>query len=510
MSKLVLGIEFGSTNIKAILSDEKGKILADGFYLWENDLINGYFSYPMDKVLKGMQICYKNLLSNYGKKIQHLDAIGISAMMHGYLAFDKDYNQLAEFRTWRNTKTEQASKILTEKLKFHMPQRWSSVFYYQAVLNKEDNVKDVEHLFTLSSYIHYLLTGKDVIGIGDASGMFPIKHNDYDEKKLQTYNRLLKENGIDKDLKNLLPKVLLAGEDAGTLTEDGAKLLDPSGNLQPGCVLCPPEGDMQTGMVCTNSIVKKRASVSSGTSANMTIVLEKDLENYYDKIDVITTPIGNQVALIHSNNCTSEINKWVDLFAEVIQLSGGSVDKGDLFIKLFNKSKESDDNCGKLIGYNFQAGEPLADTSNGVPLLLRESDGKLNLANFMQVQIYSAIATISLGLNVLQNEDITIDSVIAHGGFYKTKEIGQIATSALLKAPVTVMESSAEGGPYGIALLALYMLEKDKKLESFLDEIFKTCKQTTKMASKKDIDKINRFMRKYNQYLNVEQKACEE
>lgn len=509
MSKLILGIEFGSTNIKAVLIDEKGNIISDGSYLWENDLTNGYFSYPLDKVIKGMQICYKDLLNNYGKSITNLDAIGISAMMHGYLAFDKDFNQLAEFRTWRNTKTEQASKILSEKLKFHMPQRWSSVFYYQAILNKESHVNDVSHLFTLSSYVHYLLTGENVIGVGDASGMFPIDKNDYDEEKLKIYNSLLKKANINKDLKNLLPKVLLAGEDAGTLTKEGALLIDPTGNLQAGAKLCPPEGDMQTGMVCTNSILPKRASVSSGTSGNMTIVLEHHLKYYYDKIDVITTPSAHQVALIHSNNCTSEINKWVDLFSEVLDIADVKMSKADLFVKLFNKSKESDEECGSITSYNFQAGEPLANTSIGVPLLLRKADGKLNLANFMQTQIYSALATLSLGLKILDNEDIIIDSVIAHGGFYKTKDIGQIATSALLKAPVTVMESASEGGPYGIALLALYLFNKDEKLEDFLESNFSTCKKVTKMASKSEIKKLDNFMKNYMQYLEVEQNASE-
>lgn len=502
MSKLILGIEFGSTIIKSILIDENGKILSDGSFTYENQIINDYFSYPLELIIKGMQISYKRLVDNYGKKITSLDAIGISAMMHGYLAFDKNYKQLVEFRTWRNTKTKVASDILTKKLKFHMPQRWSSVFYYQAVLNKEKHVDKVAHLFTLASYITYLLSGKNIIGIGDASGMFPIKNNDYDSDKIMIYNSMLKDQNVKLNIRDLLPNILKVG-DSVTLTKQGAALLDPELNLKEGALICPPEGDMQTGMICTNSILERRASISCGTSANMTIVLEKNLKNYYDKIDVINTPNGRQVALIHTNNCTSEINKWVNLFDEVIKLTNSSITKEELFTKLFNKSLESDNDIGNLTYYNFLSGEPLINTSLGSPVLIQKENSKLNLSNFMQSQIYSAIATISLGLEILKNEDIKIESVIAHGGFYKTKGVAQIATSALLKAPVTVFESASEGGAYGIALLALYIFNKNYELQDFLNLIFDSCKQTTLMASQDEINKYNKYLSNFKKHIDA-------
>lgn len=507
MSKLILGLEFGSTNIKAVLIDEKANVLSTSSYLWENKIINGYFSYELKDCIKGMQTCYLKLVKNYGKTIEKLDVIGISSMMHGYLAFDKDFNQLVEFRTWRNTKTEKAAKILSEKLAFNMPERWSSVFYYDAVINNEKDVNNVEHLFTLSSYIHYLLTGNNVIGIGEASGMFPVKNNDYDMDRINTFNSLLNEKNIDKNLYDLLPKVLVAGENAGYLTKEGAKLLDVSGSLKEGALFCPPEGDMPTGMVCTNSIKERRASVSLGTSANMTLVLEKDLKKYYDKIDVISTPSGKQVALIHTNNCTSEINKWVDLFYEVMNLSGKTIEKSELFTLLFKKAMESDDLVGGLVGYNFLAGEPLLDLTSGIPLILRENNGNLNLANFMQMQIYSALASILVGLDILKEENAKIDSVIGHGGFFKTKDVGQIVTSALLNVPVTTFNNASEGGSYGIALLALYCMNNKQTLEDFLDEIFKNNESTTLMANENEVNKAKNYMNNYIKYLKIEKEA---
>lgn len=502
MSKLILGVELGSTRIKSVLIDGRGKTLASGAFEWENEYVDGHWSYSLESVKTGLQASYKMLEANYGKPIESLDAIGISGMMHGYLAFDEDWNLLEPFRTWRDTTTAQAAEILSEKLKFNMPQRWSATHYYQAVLNKEKTVEKVAHLQTLSGYVHYLLTGKNVIGANDASGMFPIKDGDWDSDRAEIFNKL-----VPADIQSLLPKVLIAGEYAGTLTEEGAKYLDSAGTLKSGAVCCPPEGDMGTGMICTNAIKIASAQVSCGTSANMSVVLEQPLKNYYKQIDIISTPDGRPAALIHTNNCTSEINEWVGLFSEVLSLCGINIARNKLIEKLFEISSKSDKDTGKLVGYNFLAGEPLADTKVGAPLVLRDCDGKLNLANFMQMQIYSAIATISLGTDILQGERVKISSVTAHGGFYKTDKIGQIATSAALNAPVTIKNTAGEGGAYGIALLAAYALDKKGTLQEFLDDIFNGDESVTLMADKEEIEKYREFFKNYKKYLACEQLA---
>ncbi len=504
MSKLILGIELGSTRIKSVLINEDGKVLATGAYQWENELVNGHWSYSLENVKIGIQTSYKELLNNFGYKIEKLDAIGISAMMHGYLAFDENWNLLEPFRTWRDTTTSEAQDILTKELKFNFPQRWSATHYYQAVLNKEKTVKDVKHLQTLAGYVHFLLTGKNVLGADDASGMFPILGRSWDKERVKKYNEL-----VSCDIEKLLPTILLAGENAGTLTESGAKYLDPSGNLKPGALFCPPEGDMGTGMVATNSVTPRTANVSSGTAANMTIVLEKPLMNYYKEIDIVATPDGHPAALVHTNNCTTEINEWVNLFDEVLDLFGKKVDKNELYTKLFNKSLESDEDVGKLVGYNYLAGEPIAHTNSGAPLIVRPQDGKLNLANFMQMQIYSAISTLSLGMDILKDEDVKIDSVTGHGGFYKTDKIGQIATSAVLNAPVTIMSNASEGGAWGIALLARYLFHADKSLSDYLKDTFKNSESNTLMASDEDKKKCDEFLRNYRKYLKTEQTASE-
>lgn len=502
--KKILGIELGSTRIKAVLCDELGKVLSQGSYEWKNSLVDGLWSYSLDEAQKGLRISYKQLADSYGKPITKLDAIGISAMMHGYLAFDRNDRLLAPFRTWRNTNTEKAAKELSELFHFNVPMRWSVSQYYQSYLDKLNHVKDIVYLTTLAGYVHYKLTGKLVLGADDASGMFPLCGNDYDGAMLEKFNAVI---GID--FKKLLPKVLLAGENAGTLTKDGALFLDPTGTLKEGAILCPPEGDMGTGMICTNSVAPKTGNVSSGTAANMTVILERPLKNYYREIDVIATPDGKPAALIHTNNCTSEINEWVNLFAEVAELCGAKTDKGELFVKLFNKSLESDEETGGLTGYNYLAGETLADTVNGAPMVLRSPDGKLNLANFMQMQIYSAISALSLGLDILEKEDVKIDSVTAHGGFYKTDFIGQNATSAVLNAPVTVMENAGEGGAWGIALLAGYTLNNDLSLPEYLNKIFTGTKKKTVTADEKEKAKCKNFLERYKKHLKTEKLASE-
>ena len=504
MSQRILGIELGSTRIKSVLMDEHAKVIAQGSFEWKNSLVDGLWSYSLDEAEKGLQASYAELVKNYGKPIANLDAIGVSAMMHGYLAFDDKDNLLAPFRTWRNTNTGEAAEKLSQLFKFNVPMRWSVSQYYQSFLDGLDHVKDVAFLTTLAGYVHYKLTGKKVLGADDASGMFPLNGSDYDKTMLKKFNAL-----IGKDFKQLLPTVLLAGQNAGTLTEQGARYIDPTGTLQAGAILCPPEGDMGTGMIATHSVAPRTANVSSGTAANMTVILEKPLKKYYREIDIIATPDGYPAALIHTNNCTTEINEWVSLFAELAELCGAEISKGDLFTKLFNKSLDSDQDVGNLVGYNFLAGEPLANTTYGAPLVVRSSDGKLNLANFMQMQIYSAIAALSLGMDILEQENVKIDSVTAHGGFYKTDFVGQNATSAVLNAPVTVMDNAGEGGAWGIALLAGYALNNSMSLSEYLNKIFADAKQNTVMASEEEKAKCNRFLDRYKKYLQAERIASE-
>lgn len=505
--KKILGIELGSTRIKSVLVDETGKPIASGVYEWENRLINGFWSYDLDEVIRGLQLSYGDLLKSFGSPIEELDAIGISAMMHGYLAFDEKDRLLTPFRTWRNTTTSEAADVLTSLFGFNIPQRWSVAHFYQAVLNGEEHVSNVKHLTTLAGYVHFLLTGRRVLGIGDASGMFPIKDKAYNKEFLSRFNHLLTEKNVNIDFASLLPEILVAGEDAGTLTENGARLLDVTGTLRPGALLCPPEGDAGTGMVATDSIVPGTANVSAGTSSFLMAVLEKTLDHCFKEIDMVTTPCGDPVAMVHVNNCTNEINAWVNLFDEVIRLSGGSISKGELFQRLFEKSAESDKDCGMLTGFNFLSGEPVAQVEDGRLMFLREPDGKLSLANFMQTQIYSAVASLSLGMDKLYEEGVRLKSVCGHGGFFKTESIGSLAMSAALDSPVTVMQTSGEGGAWGIALLALYRLNSAMTLSQFLDGIFHSCTKTTVMADEKQKRKFDDFMKRYKRYLSLERES---
>ncbi len=499
MSERILGIELGSTRIKSVLIDETGKVLSTGAFQWENHLVDGHWSYTLEEVKLGLQASYKEMAKNYGEALTKLDAIGISGMMHGYLAFDENWHLLVPFRTWRDTTTEQASEILTRELKFNFPQRWSSTHYFQAILNKESSVSKVAHLQTLAGYVHYLLTGKNVLGPNDASGMFPLSNRSYDQEKLERYSEV-----AGADISKLLPEVLLAGEYAGSLTKNGALFLDPTGVLQEGCPLCPPEGDMGTGMIATNSVLPRTANISAGTAGNITVILERPLKSYYKEIDVVFTPDGHRAAMVHVNNCTSEINEWVSVFDEVLRLFNIDVTKDELFKNLFEKSKESDGEIGKLVSYNYLAGEPLAGTSRGAPMVVRPASGNLNLANFMQAQIYSVLAALALGKDILKKENVQIDRITAHGGFYKTKGIGQIATSAIFDAPVTVMATAGEGGAWGIALLARYLLHKEEDLPSYLEKTFASCERTTLIAGPNDKAKWEKFFENYKAFLPAE------
>ena len=507
--KKILGIEFGSTRIKSVLIDENATVIAQGSFEWENKLENGFWTYDLKDVISGMQASYKSLCDNLGQAIQTLDGIGISAMMHGYLAFDKNDRLLVPFRTWRNTTTSQAADELTRELGFNMPQRWSASHFYQAALNGEEHVDKVTFLTTLAGYVHWVLTGEKVLGIGDAAGMFPISNGTYDKEMLEKYNALLKRNGVTVDMEALLPKALLAGQDAGRLTEAGARLLDPSGALRAGAPLCPPEGDAGTGMVATNAVKVRTGNVSAGTSAFAMVVLEKPLSKVNSSIDVVATPAGMPVAMVHANNFTSEINAWANLFEEVIALAGASMRKGELFDRLYEKSAESDENVGGLVGYNFLSGEPIVDMETGIPLIARMPNGKLTLANFMQLQLYSALGAMSIGMEILAEENVQIEDICGHGGFFKTPFIGANAMSAALNAPITVMKNAGEGGAWGVAILALFATTSGKALEEFLDELFASAEKETVIANEAEKKKFASFMQAYKKGLQVEKKATE-
>lgn len=508
MSKC-LGIELGSTRIKTVLIDECANVLAQGNYEWENSLVDGMWSYSLHEVEKGLQASYSKMLADYGKPIKHLDAIGISAMMHGYLAFDKHDNLLVPFRTWRNTNTAQAAEELSRLFHFNIPMRWSVAHFYQAVLNGEQHVKDIAYLTTLAGYVHYRLSGDKVIGVGDASGMFPVDNGNYNADKLAKFDALLRSHGHARKFGDILPKILLAGDNAGTLTTEGARLLDKSGTLQAGAILCPPEGDAATGMVATNSILPRTANISAGTSAFLMVVMEKPLDTPHKEIDVVTTPTSEQVAMVHVNNFTNEINAWASVFAEAISLIGVKCDKNELYTKLFECSCQSDKDIGKLVGYNFLSGEPIAEIENGRPLFARMSDGRLTLANFMQMQIYSALSALAMGVEILQAEKVGIDSICGHGGFFKTEFVGHNAMSAAVGAPVTVYHNAGEGGAWGMAILALYLLNKHMPLADFLQNLFANASKTTVTATAQEKQKFAKWLQRYKQGMVVEKTASE-
>ncbi len=497
----ILGIELGSTRIKSVLIDENASVLATGSHTWENKLVDGYWSYSLDAIHGGVQDSFASLAADYKKKygeaLTSVDALGVSAMMHGYIALDKDDNFLVPFRTWRNVCTEKASKELSEAFNFHIPQRWTVAHYYQAVLSGEEHVGDIAHLTTLAGYVSYRLTGKKVVGIGEASGIFPVDGTEYDKTMLADFNARLKAHGADISFTDIIPTILVAGDTVGTLTEDGARFIDPTGTLKSGAIVCPPEGDAQTGMVATNSIAPRTANVSAGTSAFIIAILEKKLSKYYEEIDVMATPVGDTAAMVQVNNFTSEINAWTSLLEEAIALGGGKLSGGELYGELFNISLDADADLGGLMGYNFLSGEHLVHISEGRPLIARLPDGKLTLANFMKMQIYSALGAFAMGVKTLKYEDLKIDRVCGHGGFFKTPFVGQSAMSAALDAPVSVMKNSGEGGAFGIALLALYALCKRGTFAEFLDGVFATAEKSTVMADEKERATFARFLERY-------------
>ncbi len=512
-TKTALGIELGSTRIKAVLIDDRHVPIASGDFEWENQLVDGIWTYSMDMVHTGVQTCFANLKADvrakFGEELTTVGAIGVSAMMHGYLPFDKDGKQLAEFRTWRNTITGEAAEKLTALFGFNIPQRWSIAHLYQAILNGEEHVKDIAYLTTLAGYIHWRMTGEKLMGVGEASGMFPIDSAklDYDEEMLQKFSAL-----TGMDLRAILPKVLPAGANAGTLTEAGALFLDPTGAFKPGVPVAPCEGDAGTGMAATNSVRVRTGNVSAGTSDFAMIVTEKPL-GVHREIDMVTTPDGLPVAMVHCNNCTSDINAWVNLFSEFAGLMGVEVNKGELFTRLFKKALEGEADCGGLLSYNYFSGEGVTDLDEGRPLFARMQNARFTLANFMRTHILSALATLKIGLDILtRTEQVPIDKLYGHGGFFKTPEVGQRMLSAAVGAPVSVMETAGEGGPYGMALLAGYMIWKDEgeTLPDYLDnKVFAAAKSSTLMADESDVDGFNAFLAAYKKALPVEKAATE-
>ena len=511
-----LGLEFGSTRIKAVLIDRENRPIASGSHEWENQLVNGVWTYSMDAVRAGLQACFADLKRDvkdkFGETLTEVGAMGISGMMHGYLPLDRNNQPLAEFRTWRNTITGPAAAELTDLFHFNIPQRWSIAHLYQAILNGEDHLPRLAHLTTLGGYIHLLLTGRKVLGIGEASGVFPIdsKSLSYDGGMIEKFNEKIACRGFAWQLQDVLPALLPAGENAGFLTAEGAALLDPDGDFRPGIPFAPPEGDAGTGMTATNSVAVRTGNVSAGTSDFAMIVVDHPL-GVHREIDMVTTPAGLPVAMVHCNNCTSDINAWVNLFYEFSGLIGAQVDKGDLYVKLFNKAMEGDKDCGGLMSFNYFSGEGVTDLDEGRPVFARMENAKMNLANFMRTHILSALATLKIGLDILtQEENVPIDKLYGHGGYFKTPGVGQRMLSAAVGSPVSVMETAGEGGPYGMALLAGYMLWKkeNQPLEDYLNNVvFADAASSTLMAGDADIQGFQEFLSRYKKALDVEKAA---
>ena len=515
--KACLGIEFGSTRIKAVLIGLDCQPLASGSFEWHDELLDGVWTYSLELVRKGLTACYQDLKRDvkerYGVTLAGLAAMGVSAMMHGYLPFDGDMQLLVPFRTWRNTITGEAAALLTDKLGFNVPQRWSIAHLQQAILNGEPHVPQVRFLTTLAGYVHWLLTGEKVLGVGDAAGMFPIDSERcaYDEARMAEFDKINAATGLPP-LASLLPPMLPAGAPAGTLTAEGASLLDPEGDLRPGVTLCPPEGDAGTGMVATNSVAARTGNVSAGTSIFAMIVLEKALKKVHPEVDMVTTPDGKPVAMVHCNTCTSDLNAWVGLFGDLAKLLGADVGKGELFTRLFQAALSGKPDGGGLTAFNYYSGEPVTDTSLGCPLFVRRPDTQMNLPDFMRAQIYSALATLSIGMEILTvEEQVAIDSVLGHGGLFKTPVVGQRLLAAAIHAPVTVMQTAGEGGAWGIALLAAFCADgAGLSLDAFLNErVFKGMPSVTCAAEPEDEAGFAAYLERYRKLLPAERAAAE-
>lgn len=517
--KTFLGIEMGSTRIKAVLIDDSHSPIASGSFGWENSLCDGVWTYSLDDVWNGLQESFRELSKDvetrYGVPLAKVGAIGISAMMHGYLVFGKEQNQLVGFRTWRNTITEQAAKLLTEEFKFNIPQRWSIAHLHQAILNNEAHIKDIAFMTTLAGYVHFKLTGEKVVGVGEASGMFPIDSDtcDYNQRMADRFDAINAELNLGWKFRDIMPKVLKAGDQAGFLTEEGAKLIDPTGRLAAGIPLCPPEGDAGTGMAATNSVAERTGNVSAGTSVFAMVVLEKELSKVYEEIDMVTTPTGKPVAMVHCNNCTSDIDAWVKLFGEAAEALGVKADTNTLYETMYRKAAEGEADGGGLLSYNYYSGEPITATDEGRPLLARTPDSRFTLANLMRTLLFSALGTLKLGMDILtEKEHVRLEQLLGHGGFFKVKGAGQGLMAAALGVPVTVMESAGEGGAWGIALLAAYMSKKGdgETLESYLAEkVFSGEDGAQIEPDEKDVKGFADFMGRYVKGLAIERAAIE-
>ena len=515
--KAILGIELGSTRIKAVLIDQENKPIAQGNHTWENQLVDGLWTYSIEAIWSGLQDCYADLRSNvknlYGIEIENLAAIGVSAMMHGYMPFNVKEEILVPFRTWRNTNTGRAAAALSDLFVYNIPLRWSISHLYQAILDNEAHVKDIDFLTTLAGYVHWQLTGEKVLGIGDASGMLPIDpttHN-YSAEMVAKFDKLIAPNQYNWTLQDILPKVLSAGESAGVLTPEGSKKLDASGHLKAGIPVCPPEGDAGTGMVATNAVKQRTGNVSAGTSSFSMIVLEKELSKPYEMIDMVTTPDGSLVAMVHCNNCTSDLNAWVNLFKEYQELLGIPVDMNEIYSKLYNISLTGDADCGGLLSYNYISGEPVTGLAEGRPLFVRSANDKFNLANFMRSHLYASVGVLKIGNDILFNEEkIKVDRITGHGGLFKTKGVGQRILAAAINSPISVMETAGEGGAWGIALLGSYLVNNEKKqsLADFLDEkVFVGDAGIEVSPTAEDVAGFNTYIENYKAGLPIEEAA---
>jgi sugar (pentulose or hexulose) kinase len=518
--RTVIGIEFGSTRIKAVMADpQTGEVLASGGHGWENRLENGLWTYHLDEIISGLQDCYADLkrdvAAKCGAKIGKAAAIGVSAMMHGYMAFDKEGNLLIPFRTWRNSNTKEAAEKLTALFGFNIPERWSVAHLYQCILDKEEHLRKLDSVTTLAGFIHRRLTGKAVLGVGDAAGMFPVDSDamDYRADFAAKFDDLLHDCGFSFKLKKIFPKVLCAGEDAGSLTAEGAKLLDPEGDLEPGIPMCPPEGDAGTGMAATNSVRVRTGNVSAGTSIFAMIVLEHALKGLHREIDNVTTPDGKQVAMVHANNCTSDLNAWVSVFREFAKLSGHEISDNDLFSLLYNNALENGDpDCGGVISYGYLSGEFITGLDEGRPLLARTPDAKFTLANLMRSNLDTSLGAVRLGMDILKEDGVAVDRLLGHGGLFKTKGVGQQIMADALDTPVWVMKTAGEGGPWGMALLAAYLVRSDRSLAlpEFLDKvIFKDAESSRRDPDPKGVEGFNRFMQRYTACIPVEKAATQ-
>lgn len=517
--KTALGIELGSTRIKAVLIGVDHTPVASGSHDWENRLENGIWTYTLEDIWTGIQDAYRNMAEDvkntYGETLTKIGVIGFSAMMHGYMVFDKAGELLVPFRTWRNTITGEASEKLTKLFQYPIPQRWSIAHLYQAILNKEEHVKDIDYMITLEGYVHWMLTGKRVLGIGDVAGMFPVdvRTHDFDQKLICRFDELVEGEHLPWKLRDILPEALTAGEDAGTLTGEGAKLLDPSGSLQAGIPFCPPEGDAGTGMTATNSVRVRTGNVSAGTSVFAMAVLEKELKKVHPEIDLVTTPAGDPVAMVHCNNCTSDLNAWVGVFEEFADLMGIKTDKSRLFEALYNKALEGDADCGGLLAYNYFSGEHITGFEEGRPLFVRRPDDKFTLANFMRTHLYTSLGALKTGLDILfKDEQVKLDVLLGHGGLFKTPVVGQRMMAAAAGVPVEVMETAGEGGAWGIALLAAYRIRKEEgeTLADYLaKKVFGGQNGSRIEPDPADMAGFETFMERYRKGLSIERAAVD-